>query len=150
MFRTKLGEFSNFSRALLSPKADQQLISQRNRESDIVYPMHPACWRIFCQQYALLATQTPTRPNLDALGAVFASQAVEKEGRGLQPDWTTDYAGVETFWGDGWAWTEDIETSEIGQLLDGNAEYDFLVLDPERIELPNTILRRPPLLSIGE
>ena len=112
--------------------------------------MHPACWRLFCEQHALLATQTPTNPNLDALGAVFASQVVEEEGRGLQPDWTIDYVGAETFWGDGWAWTEDTRTSEIGQLLDVNEEYDFLVLDPERIELPNAILRHPPLLPIGE
>ena len=71
---------------------------------------------------------------------------MEGDGRGLHPDWTTDYAGAEKFWSDGWSWTEEIDTSEIGEFLDYASDLDFVVFDPDHMDLPTSILADPPLL----
>ena len=109
-----------------------------------MYPVHPACWHIFCQQHALLALNNPSTPDLDQVGAIFTSQEVEEEGRGLKVDWSVDYAGAENFWGDGWSWTEDIETSEVKEMLDQNPDLDFIVFDPEHKSLSRKLLQHPP------
>ena len=128
-------------------KAGLSLIASRSKESEVVYPMHPACWEIFCQQHAIIAVRNPSTPNLDYIGAILASQEVEEEGRGLQPDWAVDYAGAENFWGDGWSWTEDTETSAVRELLDETPDLDFIVFDPGHVSLPSSIIQHPPLLS---
>ena len=109
--------------------------------------MHPACWGILCQQYALTAVKNPSNPDLDLVGAIFASQEVEEKSRGLKPDWVTDYAGAENFWGDGWSWSENPETSDVKQFLDEAPDLDFIVFDPEHVGLPTHIVQHPPLLS---
>ena len=111
-----------------------------------MYPIHPACWNIFCQQYAAIAVENSSNPNLDHIGLVLTSQEVEEDGRGLHPDWTVDYAGAETFCSDGWSWTEDIDTSEIGEFLDYTSDLEFIVFDPDHMDLPTSIFADPPRL----
>lgn len=113
----------------------------------MVYPLHPACWDIFCQQFAAAVVRNPLGPDLDCIGAVFAAEEVEEEGRGFKPDWTADYAGAENFWSDGWSWNEDVEASEVKQTLDESPDLDFIVFDPQCTSLPANLIQHPPLMS---
>lgn len=113
----------------------------------MVYPVHPICWDIFLQNHALLAKEKASKPNLDTLGQLLASQNLEQgDGRGLRPNWTDDYLGPEQFWADGWLYHEEPEASEVAGVLDYTTEWDFLVYDPQISSL-GELLVNPPLLS---
>lgn len=111
--------------------------------------MHPACWDIFLQNHAVLATRNPFTPNLNLLGEIFANQELEGDGQGLQPDWSKDYAGPNLFYSDGWAYHEDLEASEVWGVLEESDKWDFLVYDPETVTGIEEILNNPPLLQSG-
>ena len=84
---------------------------------------------------------------MELLGEVFQSLELEGGGSGLKPDWTTDYAGAEQFYDDGWAWSEDTEASNVRILLEDTEEWDFIVYDPERIKSGDEILQGLPTLA---
>ncbi len=111
--------------------------------------MHPACWDIFLQSYAVLATKNPLTPDLDRLGDILANQELEGDGQGFRPDWSKDYAGANLFYSDGWAWNEELDGSEVRLLLENSDEWDFIVHDPERVTGLDEILNNPPLLPLA-
>lgn len=114
----------------------------------MVYPFHPACWDIFLQNHAVLATRNPLNPDLDLLGEIFANQELEEDA-GFRPDWSKDYAGAELFHSDGWAYHDELERSEVRLELEGSDEWDFIVCDPEKVTGLDEILNDPPLLPSG-
>ena len=71
---------------------------------------------------------------------------MEEDGRGLHPDWTIDYAGAEAFWCGGWSSIVEIDTSENAKFLDYTSDFDFIVFDPDHMDLPTSIFADPPLL----
>ena len=103
--------------------------------------MHAACWKIFQQIYALLATQHPLERDLNKLGEIFSCQRLEENGRGLSPDWEGDYSCPEQFWHDGWAWHEELEAAP---------EYDFPMRDPCNAHGFEELLTDPPRLATSK
>lgn len=101
---------------------------------------------MFLQNHALLAKEKASKPNLDTLGQLLASQTLEQgDGRGLRPNWTDDYLGPEQFWADGWLYHE---VPQAHGVLGYTDEWDFLVYDPQVYSL-GELLVNPPLL-LGE
>lgn len=115
--------------------------------NEVLYPMHPPCWDIFRQKYALLATRHPLHPNLSRLADIILSQDLEKGNRGLIPSWAGDYAGPEQFWSDGWTYNPDPDASELAGLLEVAPEWDFLVHDPSNAQGFASLLENPPLAN---
>lgn len=109
--------------------------------------MHPPCWDIFLQKYALLATRAPLQPNLSKLADIIVAQDLEVGKRGLIPSWAGDYAGPEQFWSDGWTYHPDPDASGLAGLLEVAPEWDFLVHDPSDAQEFANLLENPPLAS---
>lgn len=98
---------------------------------EILYPMHPPCWKIFLESHARLATRDSLHPDLFKLTKVFAAQDLEEGYRGLVPSWTDDYNGSERFWSDGWSYHFESESFVVIELLKVAPEWDFLVHDSD-------------------
>ena len=107
--------------------------------------MHPPCWEILLQQYALQVTRGPLQPNLSKLAKIFAAQDLAKGYRGLKPSWAGDYNGPERFWGDGWTYHPDPDVSDVADLLEAAPELDSLVRNPENTHGFAELLEDPPL-----
>lgn len=122
------------------------LLCENGTNTEVVYPMHPACWQLFSQVHALLANRNPLSPDLERLGPIFAHSELEERGRGLVPDWTGDYAGPEQFWDDGWTWNEDIDASVVAGLLEEKPEWDYLVSDPDTSIDLTQLMQHPPMM----
>ena len=77
--------------------------------------MHPCCWEILLQQYAIVAPPNQSCLDLNLLGNIFVKLPLERHGGGFKPDWTADYAGPERFF---WLEGEDNNDEFIGDLLE--------------------------------
>ena len=110
--------------------------------------MHAACWDIFLQNHALLATKNPLIPDLNLLGQIFASQELEGDGQGFKPTWTPDYGQAEIFHClDGWSYHEEPEASQVRGLSEEMDELDFIVCDPEKVRGFDDVLGNPPVAT---
>ena len=88
-----------------------------------IYLMHPRCWDILLQQYALAASPTQKSLDLNELAKVFLQIPLGRMGGGFTPDWTMYYGGPELFW-----WINGEE--DLGELFDDLPQWHFLQLDP--------------------
>lgn len=110
-----------------------------------MYPIHADCWDIFLQSHALLAKENASKPNLNTLGQLLASQSLEEGAeRGLRPNWTDDYMGAERFWGHIiWFIHEEPAAFEVAR----SDKWDFLLHDPTDLPNCDELLNNPPLTS---
>ena len=117
--------------------------------------MHPICWDLFLQNFALAGK---SRPNLNTLGDLFTKQDIEYDdsgnGRscGMRPNWMPDhvYGEVELFWGDetsGWSYLEEPWASQIAWAAWDNPQLDYLVHDPAKLPDFRRYFQNPPLLD---
>ena len=105
-----------------------------------IYLMHPRCWDILLQQYALMASPNQTGLELNELAKVFLQIPLGKTGGGFTPDWATDYDGPELFW-----WINGME--DLGELFDDALQWHFLQRDPGIACGFNELLINPPFES---
>lgn len=129
---------------------DEPVVAFKTREGlpnhEVAYPMHPICLELLKQQYAQHARGTSL--DIDILGKILSSQPLDENERGLKPDWSNDgYLGAEQFWRDGWDWMEEpLLENEFSDIED----YDYLVLDPGKVEGFDMLLQNPPTYSTSQ
>ena len=99
-----------------------------------VYLMHPHCWEILLQQYALVASPNKPRLDLSELARIFLQIPLGKFGTGFRPDWAPDYAGPEEFW-----WFDSLREGYWR-----GPQGHFLALDPSIVFGFNELLANPP------
>ena len=105
-----------------------------------IYLMHPRCWDILRQQYALAASPTQKGLDLNELAKAFLQIPLGEFGGGFTPDWATDYGGPELFW-----WINGGE--DLGELFDHLPRWHFLQLDPGIASGFNKLFIDPPVES---
>ena len=88
-----------------------------------IYLMHPRCWDILLQQYALVASPDQMGLDLNVLAKIFFQIPLAKMGGGFAPDWATDYGGPELIW-----WKNGLEDHGVG--FDDAPQWHFLQRDP--------------------
>ena len=106
--------------------------------------MHPCCWDILLQQYAIVAPPNHSCLDLNLLGKTFTKLPLARHGGGFKPDWTADYAGPEQFF---WLESEDNNDEFIRDLFEQAPEWKFLARDPGTAYGFNNLLANPPLES---
>lgn len=123
-------EWKNFERIYTSLDASDE-------PDKLFYLMHPCCWDILVQQYALFAPPTKTCLDLNELGRIFLQVNLGTIRDGFVPDWTTDFTGPKRF-----AWIEDDNDN-----FEYTPKCNFLARDPGIACGFDELLANPPLES---
>ena len=134
---------TNFGRRLILTCAVFSIILLTEIYSHVAtfYFMHPRCWEILQQQYTLAAPPGKTVIDLRYLANIFTQIPLTESGGGFKPDWTTDYAGTEYFFGD------DEETQSYESNIEEAPEWHFLLRDPSLVFGFDDLIANPPPLE---
>ena len=100
--------------------------------------MHPCCWEILLQQYALFGPPTKTSLDLKELGKILIQIPLGPNRSNFRPDWAPDYDGPEQFF-----WTDE----DGDENLEHFPEWSFLARDPATARGFDELLANPPLES---
>ena len=117
--------------------------AERKHPFRSLYLMHPRCWDIFLQTYALVAPPNKTLLDLNELAKVFLQIPLGKRGGGFTPDWATDYGGPEIFW---WMSDEDYYRRS----FDEPPQWHFLQRDPGIVSGFCELFINPPFESSSD
>ena len=109
-----------------------------------VYLMHPRCWDICLQQYALVASPAQMDLDLNRLAKAFLQIPLGRRGGGFTPDWSPDYCGPELFW-----WI-DGGVESLRELFDNAHQWHFLQRDPGIACGVNELFINPPFESTAD
>lgn len=105
-----------------------------------IYLMHPRCWGILLQQYALVALPSQMSLDLNELAKVFLQIPLGRGGGGFAPDWATNYGGPELIW-----WMNGLE--DHGVSFEDAPQWHFLQRDPGIACGFHELLINPPFES---
>lgn len=102
--------------------------------------MHPCCWDILQQQYALLASPTKMHLDLNELSKIFTQIPLAKSSTGgFRPDWAIDSAGTEQL----------LVFDYSDDMSEAQKHPHFLLCDPGTACGFDELLANPPLEPAG-
>ncbi len=102
-----------------------------------IYLMHPPCWDMLLQQYALVASPAKKLLDLNELSRIFLQMPLVRIGDRCRPDWVINYAGPERIF-----WVLDNHS-----FFAARREWHFLARDPGMSLGLDDLLADPPLES---